>query len=107
MALIFQFVYVVNTHGGKLPVDVYDQCDGYGGFGGRDAHDDQCEKVSFQTVRKQVMIESNKIDVYGVQHELYPHEHRDEVSSDQHATQSDKKDHGTEADHVLQRNFSV
>jgi hypothetical protein len=105
--LKFKFINIVNTNGIKLAINIYDQGNGDGSFCRGNGHDNQSEEVSFQPVRKQVMVEGNKVDVHGIQHEFNTHEHRDQVSADEHAHQSDKEYNRAEHNHVVEWYFSL
>jgi hypothetical protein len=48
--------------------------------------------MSFQAVGIEVMVESNKVDVHGIQHQLDAHQHGDHIPADKYAQQSYKKD---------------
>jgi hypothetical protein len=65
------------------PVNIDNDRDSHGSFGGGHGDDEQSEKMPLQLVGVQVFIENDEIDIHRVQHQFDRHEDGDQVPSDQ------------------------
>jgi hypothetical protein len=72
-------------------VQVYDDRDGYSGFGGGDGDNENGEEKAIQAVRPEVFIEGDEIQADAVQHQFNAHQHGNEVPARKESIDPDEE----------------
>jgi hypothetical protein len=88
---VLHFIYIFHVNGGKPPVYIDDDGNGYGRFGRGNGDHEYAEKVTLELTRVKVFVERDKVDIHRIQDELDRHQDGDEVAPGDEAVNADKK----------------